>query len=95
MSNPIICRHLVITGRVQGVAYRITMQEEAQRLGVRGWVRNRSQGDVEALVQGAPDAVEAIIEWARRGPSLAIVRNVQINEAPEGNFTRFDTLPSR
>jgi acylphosphatase len=95
MSNPIICRHLVITGRVQGVAYRITMQEEAQRLGVRGWVRNRSQGDVEALVQGTPEAVEAIIEWARRGPSLAIVRNVQINEAPEGNFTRFDTLPSR
>jgi acylphosphatase len=95
MTDAIVCKRLLISGRVQGVAYRITMQEEAQRLGVHGWVRNRSQGDVEAVVQGTPEAVEAIIEWARHGPSLALVRKVVIDEAPEGSYTRFETWPTR
>ncbi|MFO1204725.1 MAG: acylphosphatase [Burkholderiales bacterium] len=91
MSAETICRRLVISGRVQGVAYRVSMVNAATRLGVRGWVRNRSNGDVEATVQGTPEAVEAIIEWARRGPSLAAVDNVQVEDAPVENFSRFET----
>ena len=91
MSAETICRRLVISGRVQGVAYRVSMVNAAMRLGVRGWVRNRSNGDVEATVQGTPEAVEAIIEWARRGPSLAVVDNVQVEDAPVENFSRFET----
>ncbi|HQR53078.1 MAG TPA: acylphosphatase [Burkholderiales bacterium] len=91
MSAETICRRLVISGRVQGVAYRVSMVDAAMRLGVRGWVRNRSNGDVEATVQGTPEAVEAIIEWARRGPSLAVVDNVQIEDAPVESFRRFET----
>lgn len=95
MPDAIVCRRLLISGRVQGVAYRITMVEAAVRLGVHGWVRNRMQGDVEAMVQGAPQAVDAITEWARRGPSLARVENVLIADAPAENFTRFETWPTR
>jgi acylphosphatase len=93
MSDPKICRHLLIIGRVQGVAYRMSMADEAERLCVTGWVRNRRSGDVEAVVQGAPDAVGAIIEWAKRGPSLAFVREVRIDEA-EGTFTSFEMRPT-
>lgn len=94
MTDAIVCRRLLISGRVQGVAYRITMVEVAERLGVHGWVRNRVQGDVEAMVQGTPEAVDAIVEWARRGPSLARVENVLIEDAPVKNFTRFETWPT-
>lgn len=94
MTDATVCKHLVISGRVQGVAYRVSMVDAAMRLGVRGWVRNRSNGDVEATVQGTPTAIEAIIEWARRGPSLAIVDNVQIEDAPVESFRRFETRPT-
>jgi acylphosphatase len=94
MDHKIVCKRLLISGRVQGVAYRITMVDVAERLGVRGWVRNRFSGDVEATVQGTPEAVDAIIEWARRGPSLAIVENVRIDDAPVEKFTRFETRPT-
>ena len=60
---------LVIHGRVQGVFFRDSMRREAIRLGIAGWVRNRSDGTVEATVQGEPDAVEAILRWAHRGPA--------------------------
>jgi len=94
MTDAIVCKRLLISGRVQGVAYRITMVDMAERLGILGWVRNRVQGDVEAVVQGTPDAVAAIIEWARRGPSLAIVERVLIDDAAVGKFTRFETWPT-
>jgi len=68
-----ITRQLRIAGRVQGVGFRYAMQDEAARLGVAGWVRNRRDGTVEALVQGDAAAVEAIIEWARKGPPGARV----------------------
>ena len=93
MNDPKICRHLLISGRVQGVAYRMSMADEAQRLGVTGWVRNRRGGEVEAVVRGSPQAVAAIIEWAKRGPMLAVVRSVQV-EAAEGTFPDFETRPT-
>ena len=71
----------------------LSMVEEAERLGVTGWVRNRRNGDVEAVVQAAPEAVQAIIAWAKRGPSHAIVDHVQVDEAT-GDFSRFEMRPT-
>lgn len=88
-----ITRHLVITGRVQGVYYRESMRLEAERLGVTGWVRNRSDGAVEARVQGDEASVEAIIAWAWEGPPAARVAGVEATPA-EGSFSGFERLPT-
>lgn len=82
---------LVMHGRVQGVYFRDSMRREAQSLGVTGWVRNRSDGTVEAVVQGDPAAVDAIVRWTHRGPDRAQVERV--DTAPgEGNYTSFDVI---
>ena len=86
-----ITRQLHIRGTVQGVWYRESMRQEAEQLGVTGWVRNRFDGSVEALVQGTPEAVEAIIEWCKRGPERAEVARVEIDEATPGS-ERFDSF---
>ena len=88
-----MARHLRISGRVQGVGFRYSMADEAERLSVTGWVRNRRDGTVEAVVDGAPDAVEAIVAWARRGPRGAQVTDVEVTEASE-NFQRFEMWPT-
>ena len=77
-----ICRHLRISGRVQGVGYRWSLCAEAERLGLSGWVRNRRDGSVEALIHGTPDAVEALTVWAWHGPSSARVDRVLSNDEP-------------
>ena len=82
---------LVIHGRVQGVFFRDSMRREAQRLGIAGWVRNRSDGSVEAAVQGEPADVDAIARWARRGPDRAQVERVEI-EPHEGSYTNFEVI---
>jgi len=74
-------RRLIISGLVQGVAYRYHMCHEARRLGVCGWVRNRRDGSVEALVSGEATAVAAIIAWARHGPPSAEVSHVAVELA--------------
>lgn len=88
---------LSIVGGVQGVGYRDAMCREANRLGVRGWVRNRRDGSVEVLVQGKRAAVDALVAWARRGPPAARVAHVEVT-APAPEFCRayagFDWLPS-
>jgi acylphosphatase len=84
-----ITRRLVIRGRVQGVFYRESMRQEAERLGVTGWVCNRFDGGVEGIVQGPPDAVEAIIAWCRLGPPDAQVASLEAHEAT-GTFERFE-----
>jgi len=86
-------RHLRILGRVQGVGFRFYMQREARQLGLTGWVRNRCDGSVEAIVQGAPDAVEQVIAWARRGPGNAMVSEVTIADGG-GEYAGFETLPT-
>jgi acylphosphatase len=88
-----VAKHLIISGRVQGVGYRASMIDEARRRGVSGWVRNRHDGTVEAVVDGDPAAVAAIVAWARGGPPGARVFNVEIQETT-GTFTGFDWLPT-
>ena len=80
---------LVIHGRVQGVFFRDSMRLEAQHLAIAGWVRNRSDGTVEAAVQGEPAAVDAMVHWAHRGPQHAKVERVEI-EPDEGRYTSFE-----
>ena len=81
--------HLVIRGRVQGVFFRDTMRREAQSLGVSGWVRNRPDGTVEAIVHGEPVAVDNLVRWAHHGPQHAEVVRVDVEQA-EGNYSSFD-----
>lgn len=81
--------HLQITGRVQGVWFRESMRREAERLGVVGWVRNRPDGSVEAVAQGAPEAVDALVEWARIGPPQARVERI-IQTETEGHYRVFE-----
>lgn len=71
---------LTVTGRVQGVGFRYALQAEARRLGTDGWVRNRRDGAVEAVVSGDPDAVESVIAWAHDGPPAARVDDVDVHE---------------
>lgn len=87
-------RHLQITGRVQGVGFRYSMQHEATRLAVHGWVRNRRDGSVEALVQGSEPAIAALIDWARRGPPGAQVASLIVSEAVPENATSFEQRPT-
>jgi acylphosphatase len=82
---------LVVLGRVQGVYFRDSMRREAQRLGIAGWVRNRGDGTVEAVVQGAPAAVDAIVRWAHRGPEHARVERVESGPV-EGDYREFEIL---
>lgn len=77
-----IRRHVIVTGRVQGVGFRFHTADEANRLGVAGWVRNLPDGTVEAEFEGAPDSVDAILEWARTGPPSAEVSEVDIDDVP-------------
>lgn len=84
---------LEIRGLVQGVGYRWSMVGEARRLGLQGWVRNRRDGSVEAVVAGPPEAVAKIVAWARRGPRAAVVDSVEVCET-EGAFSAFDQWPT-
>jgi acylphosphatase len=92
-----ISRHLIVIGRVQGVGYRDALCDAAEQRDIRGWVRNRRDGSVEALVQGEPAAVDAIIAWARRGPSMAHVTDLRVNPPSaelDRSYTRFERWPT-
>ena len=71
-----VTRRLFIEGRVQGVGFRWSLQAEALRLGLRGWVRNRRDGRVEALLCGEEGSVNALTIWAHQGPDIARVDRV-------------------
>jgi len=89
-----LARRLRIHGRVQGVFYRESMRREAERLGVAGWVRNRSDGTVEAHLEGEPAAVDALTDWAHHGPPDARVDRVEMEPADDEGAGRFETRPS-
>jgi acylphosphatase len=96
MTEPLTSKHLRVAGRVQGVGYRANFAREAQRLGLSGWVRNRLDGTVEALVQGGVQEVNEIIAWARRGPRMARVDSVQLSDMPhsDAHASEFKVLPT-
>ena len=78
-------RRAIVHGRVQGVFFRDTARRMAQSRGVSGWVRNNPDGTVEAAFEGEPEAVEAMVQFAREGPRGAVVEDVEIvDEEPEG-----------
>ena len=85
---------LIISGRVQGVGYRDWMAEAAQSLGVAGWVRNRHDGTVEALVAGDTAAVQELLRQCRRGPRLALVTRIEEQAADPPVQPGFRRLPS-
>lgn len=88
------CKRLVITGRVQGVGYREWMVEQARGLGVSGWVRNRLDGSVEALVAGDVAAVEELLRLCRRGPRMAAVAMIEEELADPPEHFGFRQVPS-
>ena len=89
--------HVSVVGRVQGVGFRDALCSQALQRGVRGWVRNRRDGSVEAVFQGEPAAVEALLAWARLGPPAARVVDVKSQPATgdlDRRYEGFDSLPS-
>jgi acylphosphatase len=91
--NDATCRRLRIRGVVQGVGFRYSLEREALRLGLTGWVRNRHDGSVEAMVAGTASAVEALVAWSHRGPPSARVERVEVSPG-EGGFTAFEQRPT-
>lgn len=90
-----IARRIIVAGRVQGVGFRDALIERATVLGLTGWVRNRRDGTVEALLQGATRAVESAIDWARVGPPAARVTGLDVHGAePELTSSSFERLPT-
>ena len=92
MTNPLekSSVHLNISGRVQGVYYRASMLQEAQRLGLTGWVMNRPDGSVEAVAEGWKAKIEELIAWCRQGPQGARVAGVEVTwQKPENSFFGF------
>lgn len=92
-----MAKHLVITGVVQGVGYRASFEVQARALKLAGWVRNRIDGSVEAMVRGDAAALEKILAWSQRGPAAAHVRNVSVAEIDDASVPdgRFDVLATK
>lgn len=80
--------HLMIHGRVQGVWFRASTREQAERLGVSGWVRNKADGAVEVFTQGDDEAVSELVRWCRQGPPGAYVETVDVEEVEEAQGLR-------
>ena len=83
--------HATISGRVQGVAFRDSTRQEAEKLGLTGWVRNTEEGSVEAMFEGDSGAVNQMVEWCKSGPSSADVEDVSTErETPSGDLSGFE-----
>lgn len=87
--------HLIVRGLVQGVYFRQSTRDEALRLGLRGWVRNRRDGSVELVAEGEQASVEALVAWCHRGPTMARVDGVEVSrEEPAWIPEGFDVRPT-
>ena len=89
----VIARKIRVHGLVQGVGYRWSMAGEARRLGVAGWVRNRSDDAVEAHLEGTQAAVDALVAWAHEGPRHARVTHVEVDIASPIGAVSFEIEP--
>lgn len=79
-----------VTGKVQGVYYRKSTQQEALRLGLKGYVKNQKNGSVYLEAEGDEESVQKLISWCKTGPERAIVQEVSVEEAPLQNFKEFE-----
>jgi acylphosphatase len=82
--------HVIISGRVQGVWFRASAKQKAEQLGIKGWIRNTSDGSVEAVFEGEEKSVNEMIEWCNHGPPLSKIENVEIEKKnPTDGFKDF------
>lgn len=86
--------HVTVEGRVQGVGFRAYVEREAKARGLRGWVRNRSDGSVEAVFSGEEEDVESMLVACHRGPRMSLVRAVKRQEHPAGDWKGFEVWPT-
>lgn len=86
-------RRVVITGIVQGVGFRYSMAAQARLLGVAGWVRNRRDGSVEAIIAGSSGQIAGMLDWCHVGPAGAVVDQVMI-ETANGDYAGFELRPT-
>ncbi|MCF6157759.1 MAG: acylphosphatase [wastewater metagenome] len=90
---PVSRVHVSVRGVVQGVFFRSSARERALTLGIKGWIKNRGDGSVEAVFEGKKDAVEKILDWCKKGPSGAIVEDMDIHwEEHTGEFDDFSII---
>lgn len=82
-------KHIVISGKVQGVFYRASAKGFAAEQGITGWISNTESGDVECVATGSPEQLEAFVEWCWKGPTFASVANVTATDTAEQVFTSF------
>lgn len=85
-----IAIRILVTGRVQGVFFRATTKEKADRLGITGWVRNTEDGNVEIHAEGSPEVLKQFQVWCRKGPPAARIDQVQSMDVPEEGFEAFE-----
>ncbi len=84
--------HVLISGKVQGVFFRQTAARMAERLNVKGWIKNTPDSKVEALVTGTPDDIKSFINWCKTGPEKADVTDVVVSKQPEIFFKKFEVI---
>ncbi|MBZ9569707.1 acylphosphatase [Patescibacteria group bacterium] len=90
-TNEKVRVHVFISGMVQGVFFRSNTQSRARSLGVTGWVKNLADGRVEAVFEGEKEKIKEIIEWARKGPKIARVNDIDIEwQEHKGEFENFE-----
>ncbi|HWJ02725.1 MAG TPA: acylphosphatase [Verrucomicrobiae bacterium] len=84
--------HIIVKGRVQGVFFRASAQEAAETCGVKGWVRNTEEGDVELMATGTEEALKKLVDWCHQGPRRAEVSEVITERREEESFAGFKVL---
>ncbi len=90
MDKQITQIHCLVTGRVQGVFFRASTQQEASRLKLNGWVRNLADGRVEIMASGEQDAIQSLIDWLRQGPPMARIDEIDFIENEADNRELMD-----
>jgi len=95
VNSLIVCRHYFVSGRVQGVFYRASTQQQAQTLNLAGWVRNRRDGRVEVYACGTLEQHRALKNWLETGPSHAKVSNIEVREAEFEACSQFEIRPTQ
>ncbi len=90
MTDGVFAARLKVTGRVQGVFFRASAQEEARELGLKGWAKNLADGSVEVYAEGNKSRIEEMVEWCRQGPPSAKVERVNVDWVEPENCASFE-----